>query len=239
MKIWAHRGSHDIKSPLENTMAAFQRAIDEAADGIELDVHLSADGVPFVFHDATLTRLIADTDPRPVIQIGWSELSEISLLDGSKIPRLDDVLSLVAGRMEVNIELKDAQAVDTVAPLLGGSRRGWTMLSSFSFEAMRHAHKTCPDVPRAWIAEQAEHPTPWVEQWDTLLERFVAVGSARWHVDTESITPELVALAQRDGVTLHVWTVNDVAVAQRLRRCAVAGIFCDRPGAMRDALVNA
>ena len=56
MEIWAHR-CHGYDKLLENMLPAFQRAIDDGVDGIELDVHISVDGVPFVFHDDCLRRL--------------------------------------------------------------------------------------------------------------------------------------------------------------------------------------
>ena len=58
MELWAHRGSHSHSGLVENTLPAFEQALREGAFGIELDVHLSADGIPIVFYDETLDRLI-------------------------------------------------------------------------------------------------------------------------------------------------------------------------------------
>ncbi len=92
MKIWAHRGSHHLTGPLENTMEAFELALSQGADGIELDVHLSADGVPFVFHDDTLARVSVAEDPRAPDALSATELAAVPLLRGGRIPRLAEVV---------------------------------------------------------------------------------------------------------------------------------------------------
>lgn len=68
LTLWAHRGSHGPGGPLENTLPAFERALAEGADGVELDVHPSRDGVPRVFHDETLERLVPG-DPRALAAV--------------------------------------------------------------------------------------------------------------------------------------------------------------------------
>ena len=74
MEIWAHRGCHGYDKLLENTLPAFQRAVDDDVDGIELDVHISADGVPIVFHDDCLRRLSVGGRRAPVAGLALSEL---------------------------------------------------------------------------------------------------------------------------------------------------------------------
>jgi glycerophosphoryl diester phosphodiesterase len=107
--IIAHRGA-SRKAP-ENTLAAFSRAIEDGADGIELDVRLTADGALMVFHDSRLTRT---TDGHGKIErCTLDELKGLSagswfhpLFRGEPIPTLDDALELMRRRVGVNIELK-------------------------------------------------------------------------------------------------------------------------------------
>ena len=79
MEIWAHRGCHGYDQLLENTLPAFQRAIDDGVDGIELDVHISADGVPFVYHDDCLRRLSVGGRRAPVAALAMSDLTTVQL----------------------------------------------------------------------------------------------------------------------------------------------------------------
>ncbi len=103
--MYAHRGLHDNGSEApENSMRAFQKAV-EAGFGIELDIQLSKDGVVVVFHDFTLKR--ACGRPGKVGDYTWKELQGFSLFgSGERIPRLEDVLKMVAGRVPLIVEFK-------------------------------------------------------------------------------------------------------------------------------------
>lgn len=103
--LYAHRGLHDNKSDApENSMRAFEKAV-EAGFGIELDIQLSRDRVPVVFHDFALKRICGC--PGKVSDYTWEELSRFSLCgSGEYIPRLEDVLKMVNGRVPLIVEFK-------------------------------------------------------------------------------------------------------------------------------------
>jgi glycerophosphoryl diester phosphodiesterase len=107
----AHRGLHDRREQRpENTLAAFNAAA-EAHYGIECDVHLSSDGIPIVFHDNELERLTG-TGGR-VRERTAAELGDLRILGTAEwIPTLDELLSLVAGRVPILIELKSIRGND-------------------------------------------------------------------------------------------------------------------------------
>lgn len=102
---YAHRGLHDADGGIpENSMEAFGRAV-EAGYGIELDVQMSKDGVPVVFHDFTLKRMCG-AEGR-VCDYTFEELEQLRLLGtDQKIPKFEDVLKLVGGRTPMIVELK-------------------------------------------------------------------------------------------------------------------------------------
>jgi glycerophosphoryl diester phosphodiesterase len=100
---YAHRGLHGGEIP-ENSLSAFKKAIDEGV-GIELDVQLSKDGVVMVFHDYTLKRMTGVE--KLLSDLDFSELSKLTLLKTEeKIPTLEEVLSLVDGKVPLLVELK-------------------------------------------------------------------------------------------------------------------------------------
>lgn len=103
--LYAHRGLHDNKSDApENSMLAFQKAI-EGGFGIELDIQLSKDNVPVVFHDETLSR-VCGVDGK-VRDCTFEELQQYTLCNSSeKIPRFEEVLEVVNGRVPLIVELK-------------------------------------------------------------------------------------------------------------------------------------
>lgn len=121
----AHRGLHDgNRTVFENSMTAFQRAID-GGFSIECDLHLSRDRTPMVFHDATLERLTGD--PREVADLSAAELGALRLgetADG--IPTFAELLALVGGRVPIVAELKgadpaaDHDVIDQLRPLVDG-----------------------------------------------------------------------------------------------------------------------
>lgn len=226
MKLWAHRGSHDGVAPLENTLPAFERALAEGADGVELDVHVSADGVPLVFHDETTTRLAEGGVALTLAETPAAALRAVRLTDGGHMPTLAEVLDLLAGRLPINVEIKDATALPAVLACLRAARPAQIVLSSFDAAAMVSAWQVAPQWPRAVIhgPEAAARD---------LLGELEAAHADAWHTSADLATAARIAAF---GRPCRVWTVNTVAQARALATRGAAGIFTDQPGAMRAAL---
>ena len=116
-------------------MAAFERAIVDGADGVELDVRLDGDGEVVVIHDTTLSRVTGGRDDRHVDAVGKSELAKVDVGQGERVPLLAEVLSWARERRtRVNVELKAdvsrrAALVWKVVRLIAGVRFGpdWTV----------------------------------------------------------------------------------------------------------------
>lgn len=227
LALWAHRGSHGPGGPLENTLAAFEKAVAEQAAGIELDVHLSADGVPIVFHDETLTRLTDDADPRRIEDVTASELLRLPLAGDARMPTLSDVLDALLGRIPLNIELKDPRGVEATARLLDGRPLDGVMLSSFAESAVATAASRLPKVARALIVERGDRGA--LEP----LAALRATGATHYHPEHALVHRRLASALP---CPINVWTVNDPAIARRMARCGVAGVMTDRPRWLARAL---
>ncbi len=230
--LWAHRGSHGPGGPLENTLPAFERALSEGAVGVELDVHLSADGVPVVFHDETLARLTYTADPRRIDGLTAAELGTVPLLGDARIPTLADVLDLALGRTRLNIELKDPAGVQATAKLLDGRPTAGVLISSFAESAVAAAAERLPERPRALIVEPGDGGA---------IDPLGAIERTRathYHPFHGLVNRRLVAALAERGVPINVWTVNDPALARRLDRLGVAGLMSDRPGWLGRALAR-
>ena len=132
--LYAHRGLHDNASDApENSMRAFAKAVD-AGFGIELDIQMSKDGVPVVFHDFTLKRICGAEGK--VIDYTFEELQQFSLCGtDQRIPRFEDVLKLVDGRVplivEFKIELTDLSICPAADQLLS-NYKGMYCMESFN-----------------------------------------------------------------------------------------------------------
>lgn len=150
----AHRGLHtgDAIRP-ENSLAAF-RAAAERGYPIELDVHLSSDGVPVVFHDDRLERMTGDA--RLVSEVASAELRTLALLgSGEHVPTLAEVLALVEDRVPVLIEIKqrgepgalEAAVVDVVR-----EHPGEIAVQSFNPYSLAYIKRVAPDLPRGQLS---------------------------------------------------------------------------------------
>lgn len=227
-KIWAHRG--DRVHHLENTLEAFEGALQAGADGVELDVRLCATGEVVVFHDATLERLAGVEDA--VASLPLSRLRALRLEGGARIPTLEEALEATRP-LEVNVELK----VETVWPtgleaaVLEVLRRTGSedrvLLSCFHPAALFRLRQMAPRLPRALLFEAPRA---------ALFAPLVAARAL--HPDASLVTPARLRLWRRLARAVNVWTVNDPAAARRLSVWGVDGIITDDPAGIRDALMG-
>ena len=220
----AHRGA-SAEAP-ENTLAAFRRALALGVDGIELDVQVTCDGVPVVFHDFTLKRLTGQ--PGRVTRQTWSQLRQLRVHGTDPIPRLADVLAVTRGRAVVQIELKRGAQVAPVIRAIRRSRAsGWVILASFEACLVREAARLAPGVPRMLIATGVGGPDRW-------LRRLAAGGGGGLSVDHRAVRDRAwVRTVHARGGTLWCWTVNRPADFRRLAGWGVDGLLTDNPALMQ------
>ena len=214
--VIAHRGASADER--ENTLPAFERAIEQGADFVELDVQASADGALVVFHDLDLDRLTPLRGPlrrRPL-----AELREHG------IPTLEEVVELTRGRIAVMAELKRAylyrrhDVVGRTAALLGKE----DAVLSFSRRALQEALRRRPSL------RVLQHVGYGVS--------IRAASGYAWAVGFHDprVTPRGVARARRLGLETTVYTVNDAQRMRDLAAIGVSGIFSDRPGLLRETV---
>lgn len=228
--IYAHRGA-SYKAP-ENTMAAFQLALEEGADGIELDVHVSADGVPVVIHDARLERT---TNGRGWIT-EWTA-KELKTLDAGswfdpmykkeRIPLLEDVLAWIKQTsLRLNIELKDAPMMapdiqERVVELVRAydlSER--VVISSFHHARLVYLQAIAPEIERAvlYVARLYE---PWIYA--------AHVGVHGLHPFHEAVDARCVREVRERGLAIRPYTVDDPERIRELASFGVTAVITNRP----------
>ncbi|MBX7096074.1 MAG: glycerophosphodiester phosphodiesterase [Myxococcaceae bacterium] len=236
MEIWAHRGaSADFP---ENTLEAFQGAVDQGADGVELDVMRCASGELVVCHDESLERLAHL--PWQVAQTRWWKLkrADVGAHRGmpARLPLLEEVLSLVPFSMRVNVELKcdtlddRGLAVEVAACLRARGERERIIVSSFNPFCLVRFAAAAPHIERGWLIDPDKAYWPQAHLWLPLLR------PAAVHPFHGQATPERVAGWQAQGRAVNVWTVDDPDVARDLRGLGVAAVITNRPGALRAEL---
>ncbi len=239
--VVGHRGGCDTPDdpgwPPENTMAAFEHALAQGADGIELDVRPCGSGEIVVFHDPDLTRATAGADRRQVSDVSYAELAAVRLFGGeSGPPLLSDVLRLCEARgAALNVEIKH----DTPRPdrLVAGvarelSRSGAdVVVSSFHPGLLLRLGLRAPRVRRAWLLTSKR-------RWSRRAALHVA--RAPWlyalHIERTLASPRLVSVLRDRGLRVGVWTVNDPDEARDLVAIGADWIITDAPGRIRDAV---
>lgn len=234
--IFAHRGAS--RAAPQNTLAAFRRAVEMGADGVELDVHLSADGVPVVIHDA---RVDALTDG--VGAVAELTLAQLRALDaggrfaaafaGERIPTLEETLATFGQQLLFNIELKsfgrhdaalEAATVEVVCRL-GLEERVW--FSSFKPYALWQARRLAPQIPCGLLYDGLSWMTPLLAPltpYEALHPHHVLLSAAA------------VRRAHARGLWVVTWTVDDVARARTLAAWGVDVIITNTPDRLLAAL---
>lgn len=154
--LYAHRGLHNNETQApENSLAAFQKAVD-AGYGIELDVQLSRDKVPVVFHDFTLKRMCGVEGK--VEDYTYEQLQQFQLAQSSqRIPRFEEVLKLVDGRVPLIVELKIERFSTEVCPLVDQLLHdypGVYCIESFNPLGLKWYRDHRPEVFRGQLSEQ-------------------------------------------------------------------------------------
>jgi glycerophosphoryl diester phosphodiesterase len=222
--VIAHRGASAEKP--ENTLAAFRRALALDVDGLELDVHVTRDGVPVVFHDATLRRLTG-TGGR-VAGKTWAELQPLRVHGREPIPRLVDALRLTRGLAIVQIELKSGPVAATVRAIKAARAAEWVVLASFDPRLVAEARQLAPAIPRMLISEGRSAPA-------ALVRRLAALGAAGLSVNQRAIrSAAWVRHFHMRGYAVWSWTVNDPATAGRLAGWGVDALLGDDPALLKS-----
>jgi glycerophosphoryl diester phosphodiesterase len=229
--VFAHRGGCKIGP--ENTIAAFDRGLAAGADGLELDVHLSRDGIVVVHHDPLLDRTTRGTGP-----LNARTASELAALD---VPMFRDVLARYPGR-KIIVELKESS--DSLARIVADEVRranavGNVCLGSFSVAALRAARTYAPEITTSggrWEVRMALY-----RSWCFLSPGRVpyqAFQIPEMSGTTRVVSPRFVQLAHNAGLTVQIWTVDEAADIKRLLDWGVDGIISDRPDVASQALRN-
>jgi glycerophosphoryl diester phosphodiesterase len=226
--VFAHRGGSGLAP--ENTIAAFDTALALGADGLELDVRLSKDGVVVVHHDASLDRT---TDVRgDVSALTAAELSRVDAGyrftrhdahpfrgQGIAVPALADVLARYRdARIVVEFKLNVAELAAAVVEVV---RRADAVervcVGSFDLRVLHAARTLEPALATSAARQEVRWP---------VYEGFQV---PEWSGATRVVSRRFVDAAHRAGLGVHVWTVDTEDRACRLLACGVDGLITDRP----------
>lgn len=227
--IWAHRGNRAAEP--ENTIAAFESAIAVGADGIELDVHLTSDGVAVIHHDDDAT--LPDGARVPLRSLDREAVAALDVGAGGvvhRVPTLDEVLELLAPtRLALNIEIKGSRyASPAIVETVVRAARDSGMADRVVYSTFEHS--TLAAVrdfdPAAEIAPL--YVDALVRPWDYVA----SLGATAAHPYVETLAePGILEGFALAGIAVRPWTVNDWSDLERLMRAGVDAVMTDDPAA--------
>lgn len=244
--LFAHRGCSSLAP--ENTMESFAKAREYGAPGIELDIHLCADGELLVCHDDHFRRT-AGCDKSPE-SMTLEEIRELDVgswfapeYSGARVPLLQEVLEEFCPGMYIDIELKTRKTSadplpEALAKLLARQNdtvRSALTVSSFNPIAIKRFKALEQTVPTAiiWCADKE---VPW----------YLRSGQGRWIAGCDYLKPihskagplAVLLLKNLGGRSLVPWTVDEKALAEKLLAGGCEGIITNRPQDMQHLLKN-
>jgi len=247
--VHGHRGARALRP--ENTIPAFQYAIEIGADVLEMDVAVTKDNVLVISHDPHINKAICQ-GPHPGVAIRELTLAELGEYDcgalknprfpkqqpvpGTRIPTLDEVLSLSAGnKVQFNIETKSfpdhpelTPAPDVFAQMMLEVIRkhqleSRSIVQSFDFRTLRAMHQLAPGIRLAALWEGAKRPFVEIAQ-----EAMAGIISP----DFGLVTPEQVKASHAAGLEVIPWTADTPEAWQKLIDAGVDAIITDDPAAL-------
>jgi glycerophosphoryl diester phosphodiesterase len=223
MLIYAHRGS-SARLP-ENTLAALRGAIEDGADGVEFDIHASADGIPLLIHDRELEHSTSGSGN--VDDYSLEALRQFDAGNGERIPTFDEALEVIAGPLALDVELKQAGAeAATLAALRRHPEARW-LISSFDWDILRALRRLDPEAELWPLAEEFD---------DALLAVAGELGSPGVALWFPWFNAETAPILRDRGLKVVVWTVNDADTARMMRDLGADVLITDDPAGLRSAL---
>jgi glycerophosphoryl diester phosphodiesterase len=235
-RAFAHRGWHTGElAGLENSMAAFQRAVDEGIRYLETDVHATRDGVLVAFHDSVLDRV--SDGKGSIASQSWEQVRRARIGGLEPVPLMADVLAAFPDAM-VNIDAKSDAAVGPLIDLITSSRaQDRVCLGSFSGRRLRALRAALgPGVATSLAPGEV---LPLLPPGGLLSRKDVrSIGAVAAQVPVRYgrqriVTPRFVGLAHSLGLEVHAWTIDDAEQMRELLDIGVDGIMTDRPDVLR------
>lgn len=233
--VIAHRGAN-AEAP-ENTLLAFELAIEAGADLVEFDVHVAADGEIVVMHDSSVRRT---TDGHGKVQeMSVAELKQLDAGAGQPVPTLQEVINLCKNKIGLCVEVKDkGMAGPLVEAIRVNGIRDAVLVCSFHHRELRAIRELDKLIPVATLEPKG---SGWATAWVTTLvkpHKFPVhakwVGAACTHPFYPLVKRKMVEKATDMGIRVHPWTVDAPKRLLKLKKRGVHGVITNDPRLARS-----
>lgn len=241
-KVIGHRGA--MASAPENTLASMRRARELGATWIELDVKLTADGVPILMHDDTLDRTTSGTGP--VATTTWADIEKLDAgswfgpaFVGEHVPTFAAALTELARlALGINVEIKpcpgrEVETAEIAAEHVRRHRQSPAaspiLFSSFALGSLEAVRRRAPEIPRGYLC--SEVPADWAET----MQRLECTTLHPWQKKIDAVQVHALRAA---GVPTLIYTVNEAARARLLYDAGATAIITDAPDRIIAAIAD-
>ncbi len=237
----AHRGASGDGLAPENTLAAFEKAIQIGVDVLEVDVHATLDNRIIVIHDATLDRT---TDRFGVVrELTFDEIREADAgswcggqFKNERVPTLDEVLDLARHRALVLVEIKaDYLAERVLQTIVEMDAVSQVVIQSFNQQTIKRIKLLEPSIPTALLMGNLP-TTPSRVRARRMVRDVLAIGAnsiGLWH---NVVTPALLEEMRRRALSVWTWTVNEEIAMRDLVQMGIHGIITNYPDRLNHVL---
>src|SRR5919109_516002 len=209
-------GEHDSRVPARDRVRA---------DGVELDVRLTSDGVPIIYHSFYLHEYTSGSGP--VFAHTLDAIRQLRVDDGQgksslgyAIPMLRGALGAIAGHIGLEIEIKgsEPEAVAAVADALGDFAQHWPTIVITSFEPsiLRSIEERCSPIPTCLLSPRSESWMGSDVAAYTAIHRSRLTGAGTVHLHPTQLSRHVVEAVRREGIEVHSWEVNDRSSLEKM-----------------------
>jgi len=216
--VIAHRGASAYEH--ENSLTAFRASIEMGSDGVELDIHVTADGVPVVHHDAALGG-------RRIAEVTFDALQQHQLPNGEPIPTLDQALDVLGIEQLVFVEVKDLPAEHdqrVLDALANGPAPASYQIHAFDHRIVRRLRERSPEL-RCGVLSCSYALRPFMPLLD--------VGANVLWQREELVDAELIEEGRAMGLRVFAWTTDDPERIRELMEMGVDGVCTNKPDIAR------
>lgn len=235
-KVIAHRGSSGIAP--ENTLAAFQKAIDQGIEFFELDVHITKDDSVMVIHDSSVDRTSSNGKTGKVKDMTYAELRKVKVGYSEKfgtefkkepIPTLREALALAKDKIKVCVEIKAYGAEEEVIRAIRElGMNNQVIVFSFYYPVLAKIRKLDKDIPILYLKGTADEFT--LDYAKVLDAKYIGVGGGT------KLTRDFIDQAHSEGIRVWRYTVDDEATMKELLEVSIDGIISNYPDRVMNVI---
>ena len=235
----AHRGASGQGLAPENTLAAYEKAIEIGVDAVEIVVHLTADNQVVVIHDRAVDRTTDGSGSVDTMTL--SEIRELSAgswfsseFASERIPTLEEVLELVGWRALLLVEVKTEEAADKAVAIIRAQRaQSRVVIQSFLGPAVRTVNRLDNRIPTAFLMTGGEAV---LRRKAGLVKRVLKLGANALALKYTAATPDLVNMFLGRAMGIWVWTVDEEEDMREMIEMGVGGIITNYPNRLNKVI---